>query len=79
MYSYVISMSLVCTRMSFQCHFYVLVCNGMSLVYTRIPYVCYSYVLVCHPYVTRLYSYVIRMSLVCDFTMNRLSLPVRKT
>ena len=29
-----------------------------------------QYVLVCHPYVTRMYSYVIRMSLVCGFTMN---------
>ena len=35
----------------------------------------YSYVmvsLVCHPYVTRMYLYVIRMSLVCGFTMNPL-------
>ena len=29
-----------------------------------------QHVLVCHPYVTRMYSYLIRMSLVCGFTMN---------
>ena len=50
-HSYVIRMSLVCTRMSF-------VCTCMSSI-------CHSYVLVYHPYVTRMYSYVIRMSLVC--------------
>ena len=37
------------------CHRYV----------TRMSSVCHSYVLVCHPYITRMYSYVIRMSLVC--------------
>ena len=67
MYSYVIRMSLVCTRMSSVCHSYVI---RMSLVCTRMSPVCHSYVLVCHPYVTRMYSHVIRMSLVCSFTMN---------
>ena len=70
MYSHVIRISLVCTRMSFICHLYVLVSD---------PYVTrmYSHVihmsLVCHPHVnvTRMYSYVIRMSLICGFTMNR--------
>ena len=55
-YSNTIRMSLVCTRISFVFHSYVLVCH--------------SDVLVCHPYVTHMYSYVIRMSLVCGFTMN---------
>ena len=74
-YSYVICMSLICTRMSSICHSYVLVCHPcvtlmysyvirMSLVCTRMSSVCHSYVLVCYPYVTRMYSYVIRMSLV---------------
>ena len=30
-----------------------------------------EYILVCLPYVTRMHSFVIRMSLVCGFTMNR--------
>ena len=81
MYSYLIRMSLVRTRMSPVCHSYVLVCHRyvtrmysyvirMSLACTRMSSVCHSYVLVCHPYVTRIYSYVIPMSLVCGFTMN---------
>ena len=81
-YSYVLicrGMSLVCTRMSSVCHSYVLVCHPyvtsiwyiirMSLVYD-ISSACHSYVLMCHLYVIRLYSYVIRMSLVCGFTRN---------
>ena len=81
-HSYVIRMSLVCilshsvslvstrlslayTRMSFVCHSYVLVC-------TRMSFVCHSYTLVCHSYVTRIYSYVIRMSLVCISSINLL-------
>ena len=32
---------------------------------TRMSSVFHSYVLVCHPYVSRMYSYVIRVSLVC--------------
>ena len=85
-YAYAIRMSVVCTRMSSVCHWYVLVCNDMPLVCTRISSVCNSYVLVCHPLVIRMYLYVIRMSLVCirmqwyvirmspvcDFTMNPL-------
>ena len=66
-HSYVIRMSLVCTRMSF-------VCTCMSSI-------CHSYVLVYHPYVTRMYSYVIRMSLayhsyvlVCHPYVTRMSL-----
>ena len=65
MYSYAIRMSLVCTRMSSVCHLYVLACNGMSFVCTRMSSVFHSHLLVSHPYVTRMYSYVIRMSLVC--------------
>ena len=59
MYLYSIHMSLVCTRVSFLYHSYVIVCY---------PYVTrmYSYVI----YVTHMHSYVIRMSLVCGFTMN---------
>ena len=63
MYSYITPMSLVCTRMPFVCHSYII----------RTSPVCHLYVLVCYPYVTRMYSYVIRMSLVCGFTMNLLS------
>ena len=37
----------------------------MSLVCTGILSVCHSYVLVYHPYLTRMCSYIIRMSLVC--------------
>ena len=35
------------------------------LVCTRMPSICHLHILVCHPYLTRMYSYVIRMSLVC--------------
>ena len=81
MHSYVIRMSLTCTRcrpyvtrmlsrMSPTCHSYVLVCHSYVLVCTRKSSVCHSYVLVCHPHVTRMYSLVICMSLVCSFTMN---------
>ena len=52
--------------MSSVCHSYVIL---VSLVCTRMPFVCDSYVLVYHPYVTRLYSYVIRMSLVCTLCL----------
>ena len=34
------------------------------------PFVCQAYVLTYHLHVTRMYSYAIRMSLVCSFTMN---------
>ena len=44
--------------MSFACHSHA-IC--MSLGCTRMSFVCHSYVLLCHPYLTRLYSYVIRM------------------
>ena len=76
MYSYVIRISLVCTRMSFVCQSYVLVCHPyvtcmysyvihMTLVCTRRSSICHSYVPICHLYVIRMYSYVISMSLVC--------------
>ena len=76
MYSYVIRILLICTRMSSICHSHVLVCHPyithmysyvirMSLACTRMSSVCHSYVLVCHPYVTCMYSYAIRESLVC--------------
>ena len=61
MYSHIIPLSLVGTRISFVCHWHVEVCYSYV---TRI----YLYVtrmsLVCHSYVTRMYSYVIRMLLV---------------
>ena len=47
MYSYIIRVPLVCTRMSPVCDSYVLVCN---------PYVT-RMSLACHPYVTRLWFY----------------------
>ena len=72
-----IKLLLVCTHISSVCHSYVLVCirmslvcTRMSLIYTRMSSVCHSYVLVCHPCVTRMYPYVIRLSLVCGFAMN---------
>ena len=37
----------------------------MSLVWTHMSSVCHSYILIRHPYVTRMYSYVTGMSLVC--------------
>ena len=52
---HIIRMLLVCSRMSFICHSYVLVCHPL----------CHSYALVWHPYVIRMYSFVICMSLVC--------------
>ena len=51
-------MSFVCTRMSLVCHAYV-------LYVTRMSSLCHSYVVVCSPYVTGMYKYVTRMSLVC--------------
>ena len=47
-------------HMSFVCHSYV-------LYVTRMSFVCHSYGVVCYPYVTCMYSYVIRMSLVCTY------------
>ena len=81
MYWYVISMSLVCTRMPSVFYSYILVCHPhitcmysyvirVSLVCSRMSYVCHSYVLVWHH--SRMHSYVIRMSIVCDFTNCRL-------
>ena len=42
----------------------------MPVVCIRMSSVCHSSVLVSHWYVTCMYSYVIRISLVCGFTMN---------
>ena len=69
-HSYLIRMSIVCTRMShvcyFVCHSYVsasilsvclscvFVCNGMSLVCTRMSFACLSYVLIYHLVYTRM-------------------------
>ena len=83
MYSYVIRMSLLCTRISSVCQSFVcMYLNRISLLCTCIPSVCQSFVLVCRPYVThmysyvnriaRMFSYVIRMPLVCGFTMDLL-------
>ena len=67
MYLYVIRMSTVCTRMSSVCHSYVLGYHPRVTLCTYLSFVCHSYVLahICHPYVTRVYIYVSRMSLVC--------------
>ena len=57
--------------MSFACHSHAtcmsLVCTAtcISLVCIRMLSVCHSHLLVFHPYVTLMYTYVIRMSLVC--------------
>ena len=45
--------------------YYIYVIRMMSRVHT----------LVCHPYVTPMYLYVFRMSLVCGFTINPLEVP----
>ena len=66
MYSFVIRMSLVCTCITLVCHSYVpeFYPIRMAPVCTRMLSVFHSYVLVYHPYVTHLYSHVIRMALV---------------
>ena len=87
--SFVIRMAFVSPCTSFVCHSYVLVCHSyatrMSFVCNLYVFVYHLYILVCHSYVThmcfwvsRMYSYVTRMSLVdapmslaCIFTMNR--------
>ena len=55
--------------MSFACHLHVIcmlfVCAYILPTYTHMPFACQLYVLARHPYVTRMYWYVIRMSLVC--------------
>ena len=67
--SYVIRISVVCSRMSLVCHLYVTHINSyvirMLLLCTRMLYVCHSYVRLRQPYVTRMYSYVTSKSLVC--------------
>ena len=73
MHSYVALISLVCTRISSICHSYDWYVIRMSLLCTPMSPVCRSYVLVCHPYVTRIYSEVIHMSLVRGVTMSLLS------
>ena len=65
---------LLCNRMSFVCHSYVLLRQPYvtrSTRRTRMSFVCHSFVLLCQLYVARMYSYVIRMPLVCGFTMSR--------
>ena len=52
---YVTSMWFVCDSHVHVCHLYV----------TRMSSACHLYVLVCHWYVTCMYSYAIRLSLVC--------------
>ena len=52
MHSYVICMSLVCTRMSSIYYSYDSHISRMSLEFTRMSPECHSYVFVCHPYVT---------------------------
>ena len=55
-------MSLLYTYMSFVCHSYVLVYHPVCHSYVIVSH---SYVLACHPHVTRMYSFLIRMSVVC--------------
>ena len=69
MYLYVNRMSLVCTHMSsvfpshvLICHPYITVCTHMSSVYHSYVLVCQSYVLVCHPYVTRMWFYLLPLT-----------------
>ena len=57
MCSYVIHMSLLCTRTSSHCHSYVLACHPYATCMYSMSLVCQSYVLVCHTYVTRLWFY----------------------
>ena len=72
---HVIRMWLVCsyvTCMPFVCHSYVLVYSYVTrmssichLYITRMSPVYHSYVCLCHPYVTCMYAYVTRISLIC--------------
>ena len=63
LYSYVIWISFVCTRMPSLCTRILSSCVTrmylylihMSLVCTRMSFVCHSHVIVCHSYVTRLW------------------------
>ena len=65
---------LLSNRMSSVFHSHVI---RMSLVCTRISSACQSYVLMFHPYVTHMYSYVIRTYvLVCHPYVNRMYLYV---
>ena len=76
-YSYVTRILLVCTRMPSVCHLYVLVCHlYVTPMYKYAPstsLVCDPYVTCIysydHPYVSRMYSYIIRMPLACGFTV----------
>ena len=67
--SYVISISLICTRMPSVSHWYILVrhlyVTRMSSVCTRMSPVCTRVSSVCHSYAICMYLYVIHMSLVC--------------
>ena len=69
---------IVYTPMLFVCYLYVLMYNDMSLFCTRMS-VFHSHAFVCHPYVTRMYSYVVCMLLVCGFTMNHYHMPFTLT
>ena len=81
MYTDITRMLLVCTCMSSICHLYILVCHShvprmylyvirMTLVYNRMSAVCHLHVM--YSDVTSKYSFVICMSLVCDFTINQI-------
>ena len=65
MYSYIIRMSLVCTRISFICQSSVFVCHSyVTRMYSyviRMSHVCTRMSSVCHSYVTRMYSCVTRI------------------
>ena len=65
-HSYVIRMSLVCTRISSVCYSYVLVCHPYV---TRISLVCTRMSSVCHSYVTRMYSYVMNQKIVAIYLL----------
>ena len=51
--------------MSFACHLDVICMRSYLSLCTLMSPVCHSFVLVYHPYVPRMYSYTIHMSLVC--------------
>ena len=51
--------------MSFVCHLDVICMRSYLSLCTLMSPVCHSFVLVYHPYVPRMYSYAIHMSLVC--------------
>ena len=67
-YSYVISMSLVCIRVT--CIYSYVI--RMSLVCIRMSSICHLYVFVCHPYVTRMSPVLLVCTCICHLCVTRM-------